>query len=306
MATVVALDIGGSGIRAARVQDGEIVRRARLELIPGTAPTQAADALRAALASLEPSPADGALGVAFPGFLDGAGRVLPGIYLPGLVGMDFVDTLGPLMAGRPITVVPDVAAAALAEAVGRGCAGRLLSVCLGTGANAALVADGAVVDLAAGCLGDAGHVVVDPDGATCTCGGRGCLEAVCSGRALARDGAPFGFADAAAVCEAARAIDPRAAGLVERAGRALGRALASWAVMTFPDVVLVTGGLSLAGELLLTPARREMRRVGPPEIVAGLDVRIGRYGADAALHGAAVEAQRAQRAKSTAGQEAVA
>jgi glucokinase len=306
MAAVVALDIGGSGIRVARVQDGEILCRARLDLIPGTAPAKTADVLRDALNSLEPSPNDGALGVAFPGFLDGAGRVLPGIYLPGFVGMDFVGTLGPLMSGRPMAVVPDVAAAALAEAAATGCGGRLLCVCLGTGANAALVAGGGVVDLAAGCLGDAGHIVVDPDGPRCTCGGRGCLEAICSGRALARDGAPLGFVDAAAVCGAARAEDRGATDLLERAGRALGRALSSWAVMTFPDVVFVTGGLSLAGELLLTPARSEMRRVGPPEIVARVDVRIGRCGADAALLGAAIEAQRAQRAKSTPGQEAVA
>ena len=157
MAAVVVLDIGGSGVRAARVQDGEIVRRARLGLIPGTVPSQAAETLRAALGSLVPSPTDGALGVAFPGFLDDAGRVLPGIYLPGFVGMDFVDVLGPLMTGRPIAVVPDVAAASLAEAAATGFAGRLLCVCLGTGANAALVADGVVVDLAAGCLGDAGQ-----------------------------------------------------------------------------------------------------------------------------------------------------
>ncbi|MGD0439863.1 MAG: ROK family protein [Acidimicrobiales bacterium] len=140
MAAVVALDIGGSGIRVARVQDGEILCRARLDLIPGTAPAKTADVLRDALNSLEPSPNDGALGVAFPGFLDGAGRVLPGIYLPGFVGMDFVGTLGPLMSGRPMAVVPDVAAAALAEAAATGCGGRLLCVCLGTGANAALVA----------------------------------------------------------------------------------------------------------------------------------------------------------------------
>src|SRR5271157_1851652 len=100
MAAVVALDIGGSGIRAARVQDGEIVRRAGLALIPGTTPAQASETLRAALGSLEPSPSDGALGIAFPGFLDGAGRVLPGIYLPGFVGMNFVDTLGALLPER--------------------------------------------------------------------------------------------------------------------------------------------------------------------------------------------------------------
>ena len=82
--------------------------------------------------------------------------------------------------------------------------------------------------------------------------------------------------------------------------------LASWAAMTFPDLVVVTGGLSLAGELLLTTARSEMRRVGPPGIVAGLDVQVGRCGADAALLGAAIEAQRVQETNSAAGQEAVA
>jgi glucokinase len=306
MAGVVALDIGGSGIRAARVQDGVIVRRARLDLIPAEAPANAAETLRAALGSLEPSPGDGALGVAFPGFLDDAGRVLPGIYLPGFVGMDFVDTLGPLMDGRPMAVVPDIAAAGVAEAAATGTSGRLLCVCLGTGANAVLVVDGAVVDLAGGCLGDAGHVVIDAEGPECTCGGRGCLEAVCSGRALAREGAQLGFGDAASVCEAARETNPGAIELVSRAGRALGRALASWAAMTFPDLVVVTGGLSAAGELLVAPARAEMRRVGPPGIVSGLAVQIGRCGPDAALLGAAIEAERAQGVISTGGQEAFA
>ena len=296
MSVVLALDIGGSGVRAARVEDGVIVRRARLALSVGAAPGESAETLLKALRALEPSPADTALGVAFPGFLDHTGRVLPGIYLPGFVGMDFADPLGPLMAKRPIAVVPDVAAAAMAEAAAASYSGRILCVCLGTGANAALVSDGAVVNLAGGCLGDAAHVLVDPEGPFCTCGGRGCLESICSGRGLARDGAGFGYADAAVICDAARAFDPAAVELIERAGRALGRAFASWAAMTFPDLVIVTGGLSLASELLLAPARAEMHRVGSPEIVARLDVQVGRWGADAALLGAAIEAERVKKA----------
>lgn len=154
MSAVIALDIGGSGVRAARVEDGVIVRRASLALVPGAAAPEAAETLREAVRSLEPTPADSALGVAFPGFLDPMGRVLPGIYLPGFVGMDFADPLGPLMTNRPIAVLPDVAAAALAEANTTGFECRLLCICLGTGANAALVAGGAVVNLAGGCLGD--------------------------------------------------------------------------------------------------------------------------------------------------------
>ena len=124
--------------------------------------------------------------------------------------------------------------------------------------------------------------------------------------AFSREGAPFGLADAAAVCEAARSMDPRATELVGRAGQALGRALASWAALTFPDLVIVTGGLSLAGELLLTAARTEMRRVGPPGIVARLDVQVGRWAADAALLGAAIQAVRVREAVSAPRQEAVA
>ncbi len=87
---------------------------------------------------------------------------------------------------RRVEVVPDLAAAAVGEyryGSGRGVE-RFLCVALGTGANAAAIVYGRVVDTAFGCLGDAGHVLVEPDGPDCACGGRGCLEAVASGWAL--------------------------------------------------------------------------------------------------------------------------
>ena len=285
---VLAIDIGGGGMRGARAEQGRLVgRRADRPLDLGLSAGELGALLCSVVSDLEPTTEDAAIGVSFPGFLDDAGRVRPGIYLEGMIGMDLAAELAPVAGDRPVAVLPDLAAAALGEAHFGKPAERLLCVGLGTGANAALVASSRVVDLAGGCLGDAGHVVVEPDGPLCPCGGHGCLEAVCSGRALARDGAALGLPDARAVASAARAGKEEARALLERAGRALGRALAGWAAMTFPDRVVVVGGLSALGELLLAPARAELSRVGQPTLVAHLPVEVGVCGPDAALLGAA-------------------
>jgi glucokinase len=166
----------------------------------------------------------------------------------------------------------------------------VLVAALGTGANAALVVDDRVVATAFGCLGDAGHVVVEPDGPPCPCGGVGCLEAIASGPALARAGQAIGAPAAGLVVAAARTGDPQARAIVERAGVALGRAIVSWSVMTFPDVVVVGGGVADAGELLLAPARREVVRLGTPYVVERLEIVAAGLGRDATLVGAGLVA----------------
>jgi glucokinase len=251
-----------------------------------------AERLRSVLAELEPGPPDAGVAVAFPGFRDSEGRVAFAANLPGLNGALVEELLAPVGGGLAVSGLPDLAAAALGEArlgAGRGVE-RFLCASLGTGVNAALTADGRVVDVAYGCFGDAGHVSVEPDGPECGCGGRGCLESIASGAAFARDGAPLGLPDAAAVFGAARKGHEGAAAIVARAGVALGRAIASWGAIAFPDRVAVTGGLSAAGELLLEPARAELRRVGPPYVVDRMELVIGELGADAALVGAGLAA----------------
>ena len=288
---VLAIDIGGSGVRGARMSKmGILGPRAVRTLDVALDSREIVERLRAVITDLGPTHDDIALGVSFPGFLDTNGRILPGIHLRGMVGMDLAEELSSVCGDRSIAVIPDLGAAALGEAHFGNHVGRLLCVGLGSGANAALVVDGAVVDLAGGCLGDAGHVVVEPYGPECPCGGRGCLEAVCSGAALARQGAQLGLPDGAAVTQAARRGHPEALALLGRAGTGLGRALASWAAMTFPESIVVVGGLSATGELLLAPARQELQRVGQPAIVRELSVEVGVCGSDAGLLGAALAA----------------
>jgi glucokinase len=111
---------------------------------------------------------------------------------------------------------------------------------------------------------------------------------VCSGFALARDGAPLGLPDARAVIDAARGGDRQATALLRRAGTALGRAISSWSVLVWPEVVAVAGGVAAAGDLLVAPAREEMRRIGPPYVVDRIRVVPAELGSSATLAGAAL------------------
>jgi glucokinase len=289
----IGVDVGGSGVRAARVGpaglDGARPERPLDRTLDAA---ELAERVRSAVAELEPGPGDAGVAVAFPGFRDADGRVAFAANLPGLDGVLVEELLEPVAGGLTVSGLPDLAAAALAEArlgAGRGVE-RFLCAALGTGVNAALTVGGRVVDVAYGCFGDAGHVIVEPDGPECGCGGRGCLEAVASGAALARDGAKLGLPDAAAVVRAARDGRQDAAAIVARAGTALGRALASWSAISFPERVAVTGGLSAAGDLLLEPARAEQRRVGAPYVVERMEVVLGELGADSTLAGAGLAA----------------
>jgi glucokinase len=284
MTSALAVDIGGSGVRAALVgPDGAHASPARRPL---AARMSRRELLQAIAAAIDEAGAGDGCAIAVPGFVDPDGRWRHVANLPALEGLASAEAFPNAL------VIPDLAAAAVAEArlgAGRG-RPRVLVAALGTGANAALVVEDRVVETAYGCLGDAGHVVVEPDGPACPCGGVGCLEAIASGPALARAGQQIGISAAGLVVAAARTGDGRARAIVERAGVALGRAIVNWSVMTFPDVVVVGGGVADAGELLLEPARREIARLGTPYVVDGLEVVAAGLGRDATLVGAGLVA----------------
>jgi glucokinase len=289
--TALAVDIGGSGLRAARVDaSGRPGPAERRSLSADLTTDDILLRLRDALSALDGNALDAALVVSAPGYVDEAGRVHFCNNLPGLNGVNFASTLAEVVPGRPVHTIPDLAAATIGEAVfgaGRGVE-RFLCTAIGTGVNAAMTVNGRLLETVAGCLGDAGHVLVEPDGPRCPCGGTGCLEAVASGLALTRDGAPHDLPDAAAVVAAARQGHAAAAAIVERAGVALGRAMATWCSMLWPHRIAVGGGVGLAGDLLLVPARRELRRVGVPYLTESVEIVTAQLGPDAGLIGAGV------------------
>lgn len=283
----IAVDIGASTVRAARVDRshtlGPIIRRS-LDADFETATI--VQTVREAIQEVGWTTRDAGVGIGIPGFLDEAGRVRFAANLPGLNDVALPVALADVIPADRVFVVPDVAAAALAEALagaGRGVE-RFLCAAIGTGVNAAMTVHGRILETVAGCLGDAGHVLVEPDGPRCPCGGIGCLEAVTSGIGLAREGAAHGFEDAAEVVRAARDGHAHAAAIVERAGVALGRAIATWCTMLWPERVAIGGGVGAAGELLFGPARRELARVGVPYLTQ-VEIVEAQLGADAGLVG---------------------
>ena len=254
-----------------------------------------------------PTPHDGAgVGIGVPGMLDRDGVVRFSPNLPGIVGV----ALAPLVAGRlggaDVRVANDANCAALAEqrlGAARGVRDGLV-VTLGTGIGGAVVVGGEIRSGAHGYAGEVGHMVVDPSGPLCPCGGRGCWEQFASGAGLgrlAREAAVAGTLDAAVALAggdpdlvrgehatmAAASGDAGALAVVERFGWWLALGLANLVAICDPEIVVVGGGLAEAGELLLDPARRayetlvEGGRARPrvPIVAAALGERAGAVGA---------------------------
>jgi glucokinase len=162
---------------------------------------------------------------------------------------------------------------------------RFLCVTVGTGVGVGMTVDGKPLRFAYGCLGDIGHVIVQPGGVPCSCGGRGCAEALLSAPVLGEHFAPG--ASLRDVIEAAKTGNAAAGAILKEAGENLGVAIASMANILFPDHIAIAGGLSAAGDLVLGAAERVFREAAG--ILARTNVSFTRatLGSSATLIGAA-------------------
>jgi glucokinase len=164
-----------------------------------------------------------------------------------------------------------------------------LLVTIGTGIGGAIVHDGRVLRGAGGMAGEFGHMRVQSDGRRCECGLSGCWEQYCSGNVLPRLTAAERpeLVDGPAVTAAARAADPVACAAFKQVGEWLGVGVACLVAAFDPAMVVVGGGVSAAGDLLLDPAREAMIRSTyaathrhlPPLVPAMLGPRAGAIGA---------------------------
>jgi glucokinase len=164
----------------------------------------------------------------------------------------------------------------------------LLGMVVSTGVGGGVVSGGRLLDGASGNLGHIGHVVVEPGGPACSCGGQGCLEAVARGAALVAWAQERGSRATSGVELAADALrgDGVALQTFARAGRAVGLAIASAAALLDDRVVTVGGGLAQAPSLWPT-LRRTVRAQARLGFLADLRVEPAALGATAGLVGAA-------------------
>ena len=171
------------------------------------------------------------------------------------------------LTGLPTFVDNDAKALALGEGWVGAAAGRAdyLAMVVSTGVGGGIVLDGRLLDGRLGNAGHIGHVVVEPDGRPCACGGRGCLEAEASGTAIA---AITGRPPAEAPPE-----------VVARTGTLVGRAVASVANLLDLSLAVVAGSVALGfGEPFFDGGQREVSGAGPAGLLGRHPDRPGRAG----------------------------
>jgi glucokinase len=224
-----------------------------------------------------------------------AGVVSP-LNIPGWRGFPLRARLAERLPGIPVRVHNDAICMVAAEhwrGAGRG-RDNVLGMVVSTGVGGGLVLDGRLVAGESGNAGHIGHVVVDPDtGPDCTCGGRGCAEAIARGPALVAWAQAEGWRpdqqDATAKELAADGALGHPVGLaaMRRAGRALGIAIASATALCDLEVVSVGGGLSQAGPLLFDPLEEALRAHARLDFTRQVSVVPAALGQSAGLVGAA-------------------
>jgi glucokinase len=248
-----------------------------------------------------------AVGFGIPALIDRrSGRAVTSTHLP-LHDVAFADMMAERL-GLPVIVDNDANLAALAEhrhGAARGASDAVI-LTIGTGIGGGLILGGELYRGARGAGAELGHVVIDMDGPPCqgNCPNRGCVEALASGGALRREAERMAALWPASrlalavrdgrdlagplVSELAHDGDAAAVEVLELIGTRLGVALASFANIFDPEVIVVGGGVIGAGELLLAPARAELvRRALPP---ARDEVRVvaAEFGVEAGMLGAAM------------------
>jgi len=256
----VGIDIGGTKTDAVAVaSSGEVVQQLRLptgfgpDAVLETAVT--AVTRLATLTNLSVSDFS-SIGIGIPGAVDpSTGRVTHAVNL-GLEGLELGAELSRLL-GRPVRVDNDVNAAALG-------AFHLLEkhenlsmayLNLGTGLAAGIVIDGRVWRGSRGTAGEIGHIPVDPNGPECPCGQRGCLEMLASGSAIARQWPTDDPKPARALFAAALAGDRRALDIKQRFVENVAAAVRILVLTVDVDSVVIGGGLSSLGPVLLDDVR---------------------------------------------------
>jgi glucokinase len=283
--TRLGLDLGGTNIKLVVLDGDEVVERRSEATRSDEGPVAVLERVGELARS---AGAVDTVGVALPGLFDHAGR---GVLLPNLHG-DWVGR--PIAApladslGRPVRLINDGHAFALAEArvgAARGAEDVLCIVC-GTGIGGGLVIGGRLhlgVDDRAG---EVGHHTVVADGPPCNCGNRGCLETLAGASRVAEHAGKPSFDD---VVESARSGDERSLAALRDAAAYIGIAIANLTIFFAPQRIVVGGGVAAAGDFLFDPLRAEVvARAGRVAPLDKIEIVPAALGADAGAVGAAI------------------
>ena len=280
VSATIGLDIGGTKINGGVIDGSGVILAKGRKDTPAHDPAAIAREAANLIRELSLEHKIDAVGVACAGFIDRSGSTV--LFAPNLAWRD-----EPLKArlesvlDLPVIIENDASAAAWGEfRFGGGAeADDMVLVTVGTGIGGGIVVDGLLMRGAFGVAAELGHMRVVPNGLRCGCGNRGCWEQYASGTALVREarelvvsGTPLAARlselcadDPAAlsgpdVTRAAAEGDPAAVELLADLGVWIGEGLASVAAILDPQLIVLGGGVSEAGDLLLDPALAAFRR----------------------------------------------
>jgi glucokinase len=286
MTLILGVDIGGTDIKIGLVTEtGEIRSSGKIPTEPSRGPEDAASRVASWLAA-SGRDAPAAAGVDCAGLIDGERGLLH--TSPNMPGWEDV----PLRAiferalRCPVVVENDANAAAYGEwarGAGRGTT-NFVCLTLGTGVGGGIVVAGGLYRGSTGFAGEIGHTVILADGPACTCGNRGCLEALVGAKAIvsrAREtlrgsgGTREGWGGTLTVETLSRAAssgDAVAIAALAETGRYLGIALVNVVHVLAPEAIAIGGGVAGAGDLILEPARSTVRSCLMDEAMASVRI----------------------------------
>ena len=289
----LGLDLGGTNIKAVVVEhDGDDWRVLDRDQV-GTPAAQGPDRVVARLAevgaeSISRCPGVASVGIGVPGLYDpAAGTTRFLVNIPGdWAGHPVAGPVGDAL-GCPAALINDARAFGLAElrlGAGRG-ARAMIGLTLGTGVGGVIAFDGRLYQGRDGTGGELGHQTLDPNGPSCGCGNRGCLEAYArADRIASACGAPT----VEEAIDRARAGDPAAVAGLERVGRSLGVGIANMITAMTPERVVLGGGIAASVDLLLDTIRDEVRRHVFTTSLDGVEILPAELGTWAGAIGAAI------------------
>jgi len=309
---VAGIDIGGTKIAIALENEaGTRVAARRLPTSVELGPERILGNVSRAIGEMLAQTQTGltAIGIGCPGPIDiERGLALSPTNLPDWIDFPLVETIEKEF-GVPTVLDNDANAAALGEyfyGAGRGYR-DLLYVTISTGIGGAIICDGNIHHGIGASAGEVGHTIVKPDGARCLCGTRGCLETIGSGLSIARrmrealaaqNGASAANVDeitAETVVGKVRSGDAAAQEIWDETIKYLAIGIGNAITLIAPEAVVIGGGVSEAGELLLEPLRRAIGRNVTMLPIEKVEILKASLGSESGVCGALMLAQRAAR-----------
>lgn len=304
---IIAGDLGGTNFRTALVdRAGRLRHRSSIPTNAETGPDGVIEMMIGQLGAAIERAGSGrilAVSTTAPGPLDPwRGLVFQPPNLPGWSEVPLKAILEDRL-DLPAFICNDANAAALAEhrfGAGRG-SRHLVYVTVSTGVGGGIITDDRLLLGGHGSSGEIGHIVVDPAGPQCNCGNRGCVESLASGPAITsrfiarlREGAdstlvgrPAGEISTTQIVSAAKSGDELAIEVLADAGRWLGIALANMLHLFDPEIIVIGGGVSNAGDLIFEPMRAEIDQRTMAQFRDSYRIATAELGDDVCLYGAA-------------------